>query len=132
LRQFTVGAAPAPIPAGLANPAPARTTQRYGNSGPAAGRHFKRASISALNRNSVGLMPTHRDIICDGVNDNSDNSGMCGTNSVYDVNRDWHMQRVRLKEAMATWLKPANGPQRRTISTAKSFIVLQGWWRTAA
>ena len=34
---------------------PARTVQRYGNSGPAAGRRFKSASISALNRNSVGL-----------------------------------------------------------------------------
>jgi len=40
---------------------PARTVQRYGNSGPAAGRRFKRASISALNRNSVGLRLVPRD-----------------------------------------------------------------------
>ena len=40
---------------------PARTVQRYGNSGPAAGRRFKSASISALNRNSVGLRFVPRD-----------------------------------------------------------------------
>ena len=39
-----------------------------------------------------------RMFFCDGVNDNR---GTRGTNSAYDVNRDWHVQNVRLETAMA-------------------------------
>ena len=39
-----------------------------------------------------------RMFFCDGVNDNR---GIRGTNGVYDVNRDWHIQNIRLEEAMA-------------------------------
>lgn len=39
-----------------------------------------------------------RMFFCDGVNDNR---GVRGTNSTYDITRDWHVQNVRLEEAMA-------------------------------
>jgi len=39
-----------------------------------------------------------RMFFCDGVNDNR---GVRGTNGVYNVNLDWHVQNVRLEEAMA-------------------------------
>ena len=39
-----------------------------------------------------------RMFFCDGVNDHR---GTRGTNSVYDVRIDWHVQNVRLEEAMA-------------------------------
>ena len=38
-----------------------------------------------------------RMFFCDGVNDNR---GMRGTNGAYNPNRDWHLQNVRLMEAM--------------------------------
>jgi enterochelin esterase-like enzyme len=38
-----------------------------------------------------------RMFFCDGVNDNR---GMRGTNTNYNINRDWHLQNVRLMEAM--------------------------------
>jgi enterochelin esterase-like enzyme len=39
-----------------------------------------------------------RMFFCDGVNDHR---GIRGTNDVYDVKRDWHIQNIRLEEAMA-------------------------------
>jgi hypothetical protein len=45
----------------LRRPIPGAHGAKIGNSGPAAGRRFKSASISALNRNSVGLRFVPRD-----------------------------------------------------------------------